>query len=293
VQIVINSLIAAAVYASVALSFGIIYVPTRFFHFAHGMVFTFGAYFAYLFKSVLGLPVCVAYPLAILLSTVIGCLTEVCVYRRLRRKNASALILLLASLGIYIVFQNTLSLFFGDDIKSIRAVDVRQGISFAGSRITPIQIVTIIASGCLLALTSLWIKTSRMGKAMRAVASDWELARTTGIDIDRVILCAFSIGSAIAGIAGILAALDVDMTPGMGLNALMMGVIVVIIGGVGSMEGIALSALVLGLAQNFGVWRISTQWQDCVAFGVLLAFLIFRPEGILGKQNKKATLQIE
>ena len=124
---------------------------------------------------------------------------------------------------------------------------------------------------------------------MRAVANNPELARISGIESDRVILSTFALGSALAGIAGILVALDVDMTPTMGMNALMMGVVAVIVGGVGSIPGVALAALLLGMAQHLGVWYISSQWQDAIAFVILLTFLLFRPEGFMGKRVKTAT----
>jgi branched-chain amino acid transport system permease protein len=125
---------------------------------------------------------------------------------------------------------------------------------------------------------------------MRAVANDSELASLSGIDSDRVILWAFAIGSALAGVAGILIALDVDMTPTMGMDALMIGVVAVIIGGANSIPGIALGALLLGLAQQFGVWYISSQWQDAIAFVILLVFLLFRPQGFMGRKVKKASV---
>ena len=90
--------------------------------------------------------------------------------------------------------------------------------------------------------------------------------------------------------AGILIALDVDMKPSMGMNALLMGVVVVIIGGAGSITGIALAALMLGMVQHLGVWKIGTEWQDAIVFAVLIIFLLFRPQGFLGKKVKTATL---
>jgi len=125
---------------------------------------------------------------------------------------------------------------------------------------------------------------------MRAVANNPELARISGIESDRVILSTFALGSALAGIAGILVALDVDMTPTMGMNALMMGMVAVIIGGVGSIPGIALGSLLLGIAQHLGAWFISSQWQAAIAFVVLLIFLLFRPQGFLGKKIKKVSI---
>ena len=211
-------------------------------------------------------------------------------YLPLRRKGASPLVLLLASLGIYVVLQNIISMTFGDDIKSIRSGPVKEGLNVFGARITPIQVFTIVVSVVLVIAVAVLLKKMKMGKAMRAVASDPKLANVCGLDSDRVILLAFAIGSVLAGVAGILVALDVDMTPTMGMNALMMGIVAVIIGGVDSIIGIILGALLLGLAQNLGVWYISSQWQDAIAFAILLIFLLFRPQGFMGKRVVKATV---
>lgn len=124
---------------------------------------------------------------------------------------------------------------------------------------------------------------------MRAVANDAELADISGINSDKVIFWTFAIGSGLAGIAGILISFDLDMTPTMSMNALLMGVVVVIIGGVGSIP-IALGALLLGMAQNLGAWNVGSQWQEAIAFAILLIFLLFRPQGFLGKKVKTATL---
>jgi len=132
------------------------------------------------------------------------------------------------------------------------------------------------------------LKWTRLGQAVLAVSDDPELADIAGIDADRITLLAFAIGSALAGIAGNLMSLDVDMTPSMGLGPLMMGVVAGIIGGMRSVLGIATGALLLGMAQHLGVWKISSQWQDAMTFFVLLAFLLVRPEGVMGKRLRKA-----
>jgi len=195
---------------------------------------------------------------------------------------------MLSSLGTFIVLQNLISMLFGDDTKSIRTWEVREGIQVWGAYITPVQIIIIGVSMTLLILVAGYLMLDKRGKAMRAVAADKELARLCGINSDRIIFLSFAIGSALAGIAGILVALDVDMTPTMGMNMLMMGVVVMIIGGVGSIWGIVLGSLLLAFAQNFGVWYISSQWQDAIAFGILLIFLLFKPEGFFGKKIRKA-----
>ena len=289
-QLLVNALISSSIYILIAVSFAVIYRTVRFFHFAHAVVFTSGAYFTFLFHKLTGIPLALAIPIAIALASVLGCGMEVLVYRTLRKKQTSPMVLLLASLGMYILLQNTISMVFGDDTKSIRSGVVKEGLPVFGARITPIQIIIIITSIVLIIAVALWLKKSRMGKAMRAVANNAELARISGIQSDRVILWTYALGSALAAVAGILVALDVDMTPTMGLNALIMGVVVMIIGGVGSIPGLALGALLLGLAQHLGVWKISSQWQDAIAFIILFVFLLVRPWGFMGRKVKKVSV---
>lgn len=236
----------------------------------------------------LGWSLVTAIPFAIIAACLIGCLIEWLVYNPLRRKGSSSIVLLLASLGIYIVLQNLISLFFGDDTKSIRTWEVREGLNILGAYITPVQIIIVICSALLVILVAGYLMLAKTGKAMRAVAGDSELSKLSGIKSDRIILISFAIGSALAGIAGILVALDVDMTPTMGMNMLLMGVVAMIIGGVGSIWGIALGSLLLATAQNLAVWYISSQWMDAVAFLILLIFLLFKPEGFLGKKIRRA-----
>ncbi len=289
-QILVNALIATSVYLLVAIGFAVIYSTCRFFHFAHGIIFTAGAYFVLFFTISLGLPLLFSIILAVVLCGFLGCLMELLLYRHLRHKDSSALIFLLASLGIYIFLQNVVSMFFGDETRSIRTGIVKEGIDVLEARITPIQIITICVSVVLVIALSIFMKRTKIGKSMRAVANDPELASISGIASGRIILWAFAIGSGLAGLAGILVALDVDMTPTMGMHALMMGVVAVIIGGVGSFPGIALAALLLATAQHLGVWFIGSQWQDAIAFIILIVFLLFKPEGFLGKRVKTATV---
>ncbi len=289
-QLTVNGVVAGAAFALMALGFALVYNVARFFHFAHGVIFTIGAYSTFLIVNWLGLPLLFSIPIGIAFAALIGCSLDVIVFGPLRRKGNSPLVLLLASLGIYIILQNLISAFFGDDIKTIRSGVVDQGITFLGARITSIQICIVFTSFLVLVAVIAFLRTTKMGRAMRAVSNDPELARVCGINSDRVVLWTFAIGSALAGLAGILVALDVDMTPTMGMNALMMGVVAVIIGGVGSIPGVALGALLLGMAQHLGVWKISSQWQDAIAFVILLIFLLFRPQGFLGKKVKTATL---
>lgn len=289
-QFIANGLIAASVYALIALSFGLIYRVAKFFHFAHGAVYTSGTYVAFALHSLANVPLPVAFLSGIAGATALGLGMELAVYRPLRKHAGSTLVLLLSSLGLYTVLQNAISLGFGDDTKTLRSWPVKEGLALFGVHLTPVQIAIFCTTAVLFAVTALILSRTRVGKALCAVANDPDLAMMAGIDSDRVISWTFGIGSALAGVAGILVSLDIDMTPTMGMNALMMGVVAVIIGGVGSIPGVALGALLLGMAQHLGVWKISSQWQDAIAFIILLIFLLFRPQGFLGRKIKKVTI---
>ncbi|MBI1927591.1 branched-chain amino acid ABC transporter permease [Candidatus Poribacteria bacterium] len=286
-QFLLNGLIAGSAYALIALSFALIYISTQFFHFAHGAVFAWGAYFGYTCYMLFKFPLWITMPLAIAASAGLGIALEAGIYCPLRRRGATGLVLLLASLGLYVGLQNLISLLFGDETKSLRGGEVTKGIAIFGAHITPIQLWLIFTSVAFFTLIWAVLKFTKFGKALRAISSDAELALVHGIDADRVILGAFALGSALARLAALLIAQDVDMTPTMGLNALMMGIVAMIVGGIGSVPGTWLGGMLLGLAQHLGVWKIGSQWQDAIAFAILLLFLLLRPQGFLGQRLRK------
>ena len=187
-------MVTAAHIALIAMGFALIFKVGRFFHFAHGAVFTAGAYAAYVVHNLAGMSLPLSFIVSTGICSVLGCFLEIGVYRPLRRRNASPLVLLLASLGLYVLLQNLLSLIFGDETKIIRGNLVSEGIKFLGARITPIQIIIIIVSAALAIFTYLLLKKSILGKAMRALASDPELARVSGINTDYTMLAVFGSG---------------------------------------------------------------------------------------------------
>lgn len=129
-----------------------------------------------------------------------------------------------------------------------------------------------------------------MGKAMRAVSDDSIAASVVGIYPEKIILASFAIGSALAGAAGILISLETNIEPTMGLNAILKGIIAAIIGGIGSIPGAMFGGFFLGIAENLGIWKIQAGWKDCIAFTILIVFLLIRPGGILGVNTGKEEL---
>ncbi|KYC41193.1 hypothetical protein WA1_03660 [Scytonema hofmannii PCC 7110] len=282
-QIIVNITIATGVTTLIALGFALIYQTTHFFDFAYGIVLTSGAYFTFLFKEWLHFPLIISGIIAVILSALLGCLIDFFIYRRLRKQGATSLILLLASLGTYTVLQNVISVTFGDTTRTIRSGVIEEGISFFDARITSIQIAIVCVSLVLVIAVALFLKKTRTGQAIRAVANDPQLAEIAGIESNRIIGVTFALGSALAGVAGILISFDIDMTPTMGMNFMMAGVVAAIVGGLGRISGSLLGALFLSTAQNVGASFIGFQWQETIAFILLLAFLLLKPQGFLGK----------
>ncbi len=289
-QLTLNVLVSASTLALMAVGFGLIFSTTRFFHFAHAVVYTGAAYLTYWGSVQLGLPLVVAALLGVAGGVCLGGLMEVGLYRPMRRRSGSALTLLIASLGTYVVLQTLISMVWGDDVRMLPSSTVREGIEVLGGRITPTSVLAIAVCVTLLAVVTLLLRKTGLGRAMRAVADDAELARIRGIRADRVILMTFVIGSGLAAVAGILVALDVNMRPTMGMNALMLAIVAVIIGGVSSIGGIVLGSLFLAAAQQVTVWQIGSQLQDAVAFAILLVFLLARPQGLFGKPLRKVAI---
>jgi branched-chain amino acid transport system permease protein len=212
---------------------------------------------------------------------------ELIVFRPLRTKKASDMALLLASLGLYVLIQNVISLLFGDDTKSIRRGAIKGGIQIIGATITSVQVKIILTSLILSCLVAIALRRTRLGRSVRAVANDPELASIMGIESDRVILFVFVLGSGLAGFGAILASLDTDITPTMGFRALLMGVIALFAGGAGSPLGAIVGGFLLGVTQHLCVWKLPTHWQDAIVFGILVLFLLFKPEGFLGGDSGK------
>ena len=224
---------------------------------------------------------CIAVPAVIVCAGAVGVLIDRVVYRPLRKRKAPNLVFLIASFGVFIFIQNLLQLIYGAQMLTLRAGSVKEGHHILGAVITNIQILILVVS-CLLFVTLwLFVQKTKLGKAMRAVADDPLAASVVGINPERIILAAFAIGSALAGVAGMLVSLETNIEPTMGMNAILKGIIASIIGGIGSIPGAMFGGIFLGLAENLGIWKISAGWKDCIAFAILIVFLLIRPGGIM------------
>lgn len=283
-QLLLNGIIAGSIYALVAIGFTVIYRTVKFFHFAHGIVYTAGAYIAYTFVITLKVHFVLSLFISVIVASILGIGIEKLVYSPLRKKSASNLIYLLASFGVFIFLQNLIQLIYGAQILTIRTGPIKEGHHFLGAVITDIQIIILIVSIILMIALYFFIQKTKLGKAMRAVSDDPIAASVVGINPEKVILAAFAIGSALAGIAGILISYETNIEPTMGFSAILKGIIASIIGGIGSISGAMFGGFFLGIVENLGIWKIQAGWKDAISFLILILFLLFRPQGILGKR---------
>ncbi len=278
-----NTIIAGAIYSMIALGFNIIFWVAKFFNIAHGVLIALGGYFLLLFYKTFGVGLYPGAVLSVLLVALLGVMIDRLVFLPLRKKRASNIIMIVASLGILIAVQAAIAVGFGTEFQRLSGKGViPKTYEIFGAVITEIQVVILIAGISIMTGLILLINKTRFGKAVKAIGDDAEVAKIIGINTDRIIGITFFIGSAIAGLGGLLIGFDVGLLPTMGMLLLLKGVTASIVGGIGNIYGGVLGAYLLGLAENTGIYFLSGAWRDSIAFGLLIIFLLFRPRGILG-----------
>ncbi len=304
VQLTVNGLTDGSVYALIALGFSIVYGILKLLNFAHGDVFMIGAFIGYFVLTELGgapspdLPVPLMLVLMFVLAAIgcglLGVVIERFAYRPLR--DAPRIAPLISALGVSFLIQNSALLLFGGEIRSYDTEELGGGhylFPFYGIQWGPLQlpIIRILTMALTLVicvgLTQLIART-QLGKAMRATAVDREAAQMMGINTDRVIAAAFFVGSAIAGVAGVMYGLAFDnINHVLGFENGLKAFTASVVGGIGSIPGAALGGLVVGLAESYstGYIRNGSTYQDVWVFSLLILVLLIRPTGLLGKAD--------
>ncbi|MEI6843091.1 MAG: branched-chain amino acid ABC transporter permease [bacterium] len=283
-QLIVNSIIAGAIYSLVALGFNLIYGTAKFFDLGYGVLTAVGGYAVFYFSRTLGFDIYVSIVLGVLLAGLVGFVIEKIVYKKLRARKASSMVFMVAALGVMTTLQAIIAILFSSQFQVFPATISTQTFQIFGGVITGVQCIALVLSILIMFSLVLVLRFTKFGKAIKAVSDDAEVSKMVGIDTDTIISKVFFIGSAIAGLAGILVGFDTGIEPTMGFSLLLKGVIASIIGGVGNIYGGVLGSFLLGFIENFGIWKISGEWKDAISFSVLILFLLFRPNGILGKK---------
>lgn len=283
-QLIVNSIIAGAIYSMVALGFNLIYGTAKFFDLGYGVLTAVGGYAVFYASRTLGLNIYTSIAIGVIVAGLVGFLVEKVVYQKLRVRKASNMVFLVASLGVMTAIQAVIAILFSSQFQVFPETITSRTFEVFGGIITGVQVIILVLSILIMFSLVLVLKFTKFGKAVKAVSDDEEVSKIVGIDTNSIISKVFFIGSSIAGLAGILVGFDTGIEPTMGFSLLLKAVIASIIGGVGNIYGGVLGAFLLGFIENFGIWKISGEWKDAIAFTVLIIFLLFRPNGILGKK---------
>ena len=279
-EILIYGAVTSAIYAMLAVGFTLIFGVARVLNLAHGSFYALGAYGTYVLTSLVGLPLWLAALLAIAAVSLFGVVVEKVLIRPLRYSQLGVLMITLA---VSLVVEQALFLIFGSEYRNVPAfIDTKVsigGVDVAGQRLLTL-VVAVVAIGALY----LFIQRTRLGSAILAISQDAEAAKYMGIPSDRIFSLVMAISAALAALAGVLAGPFLSVQPSMHLLPIVKAFAIVIVGGLGSIPGSILAALMLGYAETLVAYLISTSWTEIVSVLATLLTLVLRPAGIFGKR---------
>ena len=285
IQLILNGIIIGSIYSLVGLGFALVYNTTRMFHIAYAVLYVFAPYMILTFFNRLGFSLVPSFLIAICLTIFLSILMEVIVYKPLTKKRSSLNVILISSIGVMIVVINVISLFYGNETQILNP-NISNTISFGNIIVTYTQIWQFVISSILLIVFLSILKFSKFGIKTRAMRDDNELCSVLGMDIFKMRLLLFALSALFAAVAGGLVSYDVGMDPYIGMSMLLNAVVALIIGGMGRFEAPIIGGFIIGILQSLAVWGFSARWQDAVTFTLLLLFLLFRPDGILGENRR-------
>jgi branched-chain amino acid transport system permease protein len=294
VQTIVNGLTTGMLYALIALGYSMVYGVLKLLNFAHGDVYMVGAYIGYFVIRWFGGPTALSIPVPLVLLIMfalaaggcgaLGVAMERFAYRPLR--DAPRIAPLITALGISFMLENTVLLLFGGFTRSYETpsfLPFSTGLHIGVLRIDVVQGMIIVLGVLMMFGLRQLVNRTVLGKSMRAVASDREAAEMLGINVNRTIALTFFIGSAMAGVAGVMSGLAFNQISNtIGFLAGLKAFTAAVVGGIGSIPGAMIGGIFIGLCESFSLSYISAQYSDLIVFGILIAVMLLRPTGIFG-----------
>jgi branched-chain amino acid transport system permease protein len=294
----VAGLTLGSLYGLIALGYSMVYGILKLLNFAHGEVFMIGSYAGYFTLSAFGgavspnmnvaFLIVLMFGAGMLASGALGVTIERFAYRPLRQKRAPRIAPLISALGVSFCLQQLAVICFGSPPKQYNAFSLSAGSFFHSITVGPfeiqyMQLFVIVLAAALMVLLTLFVTRTQLGRAMRATSFDLEAASMMGIDVDRVIVVTFLIGSMLAGAAGVMNGLIFqNVDPYVGFQVGLLAFTAAVVGGIGSLPGAMLGGLAIGLGRAFSIGYVSSAYQDVIVFCILIAFLLLRPSGIFG-----------
>jgi branched-chain amino acid transport system permease protein len=295
VDLLVFGITTGCLYALIALGYSMVYGVLKLLNFAHGDLYMIGAFVGYFVIQWFGGSQAISIPVPLLLLIMfllagggvgfLGVAIERFAYRPLR--DAPRIAPLITALGVSFFLENSMQLLFGAQTRVYNTpnfISLGSGIHIGVLRIDDVRIMVIVLSVLLMIGLRLIVDRTTLGKQMRAVATDREAAEMLGINVDFTIAATFFLGSALAGVAGVMAGLLFNqVTTTMGFIAGLKAFTAAVVGGIGSITGAMLGGILIGIAESFITGYISSTYSNLIVFGILIIVMLVRPSGLLGR----------
>ena len=280
-QFLINGIVTGILYSLAAVGFALVYNTARIFHVAAAAVYTIAAYAFFFAVRLSLLPLWMAGVIALVFAATVNIFCDMAVYRPLARKGASPNVIMISSIGLMIVLINVVAMIFGNETKIITN-SIQPSLHLGSLILTQPQMLQLVVGAGSIAFLAIFLKFSSFGLKARALGNDPMLFEIFGFNTGRTRLCMFGLSGLFLGLASCLSAYDVGMSPHGGMTVLINALVAMIIGGTGRFLACAAGGILLGILQALVVWQFAANWQYAVTFLLLIIFLFFRPQGLLG-----------
>lgn len=287
IQQLVNGLAVGSIYALIALGYTMVYGTIKLINFAHGDVYMMGAFIGYFAVMVLKLNVFLALLVAMVACAILGVVIERVAYKPLRKSTRVAA--LITAIGVSYLLENVMSYFFGAESRPFPSDFGTETFTLFGDiSVNGKQILIFGITVLLMALLQFIVRYTKMGKAMRAVAVDEQAAQLMGIDVDGVISFTFALGSALAGIAGVLVGVYYNtISTTMGITVGLKAFVAAVLGGIGSIPGAMVGGYLIGLLETMVSFFGYSPYRDGVVYFLLFIILIVLPAGLFGKNVRE------
>jgi len=284
-QLLANGLVNAAMFAVLAVGFGLVYRSGRVFHVAYGGAFVLAAFLFHSLVTVAGFGLWSSGAVTIALGALAGWAMEAGFYGPFFRRRTTPGAVMVASLGLGIVIENGLALIYGDEARTIPSPGLAESVALGPVRWSMIQLAQLLVCGVLLTILAGASRT-RLFRVVRAMGENAELLQVHGWRLARYRATVFALSGGLVAVPACLVMVDVGLDVHMGMGYLLLAAVAVLAGGVMRMSGWMLGGLLLAMLQSIVVWRFSARWMDLVAFGLLVVILLSRREGLLGIRKR-------
>lgn len=285
-QQLVNGLSLGSIYALIALGYTMVYGIIKLINFAHGDIYMLGAYCAFLITTYCGLGFIPALLISMVFCGVVGVLIERIAYKPLR--HATRITALITAIGVSYVLEYATQYIMGSEVRTYPKLLTSASFHLGPVTITMQQVYIFVITVILMVVLQFIVQKTKMGRAMRAVSVDEDAARLMGIDVDKTISFTFLLGSALAGVAGVLVGIYYNsINPLMGMTAGLKAFIAAVFGGIGSIPGAMIGGLFIGIAETMVTAYGSSLYKDAIVYIILILILILKPAGLLGKNVRE------